>query len=137
MSYAMGAALQTAVFQRLSSEAALFGAMDGAVFDAIPDSAVPDLFVALGAEVVRDRSDVTGAGAEHDFAVSVVSAADGFVTAKQVAGRATDSLLGAPLALSRGRVVYLNFLKARARRVTTDDTRRIDLWFRARLEDDL
>jgi F-type H+-transporting ATPase subunit a len=44
--------------------------------------------------------------------------------------------LGAPLALSRGRVIGFRFHKAAAARVGTGDTRRIDLIFRARVSDD-
>ena len=39
-------------------------------------------------------------------------------------------------ALERGRVITLNFLKARARREEAGQIRRIDLTFRARVHDD-
>jgi hypothetical protein len=41
------------------------------------------------------------------------------------------------MVLSRGRVVAIEFLSARARRVRAGDVRRIDMTFRARVEDDI
>jgi len=41
------------------------------------------------------------------------------------------------LSLSRGNLVQLRFRKAKARRDTTDGSRRIDMWFRARVTDDI
>jgi hypothetical protein len=78
MSYGAGLALQTAVYQALSADAALNGLGDGAIFDAMPAGDVPALFVSLGAETVRDRSDKDGGGAEHRFVVSVICEATGF-----------------------------------------------------------
>jgi hypothetical protein len=47
----------------------------------------------------------------------------------------SDSLQSAPLSLSRGRVVGLWFLRAAARRADKGALRRVDLTFRARVED--
>ena len=47
----------------------------------------------------------------------------------------SDALVDASLILSRGKLVSLNFHRARARRVQDADMRRIDLRFRARVED--
>lgn len=135
MSYGMSAALQEAVFQTLQSDAALAGLVGMDIFDAAPPGVVPSLYVSLGPEDVKDRSDQTGAGALHDFTVSVVSQQAGFRTAKETAAAVSDALIGAGLSLTRGRVVYLNFLSAKADRVQDEDVRRIDLRFQARLED--
>ncbi len=135
MSYGMAAALQEAVFQVLQGDAAL-GALVGAdIFDAAPPGAVPPIYVSLGPEEVREASDQSGRGAEHEFTVSVVSRAAGFKSAKQAAAAVSAALLGATLTLARGRVVYLNFQRAKAARVEGADMRRIDLRFRAFLED--
>lgn len=136
MSYAMSLALQTAVFARLSRTEALVSGMGAAVFDALPPGDVPDLYLALGAEKVRDASDAGGQGTIHDFTLSVVSTAAGFASAKQAAAIAIDALTGHALTLSRGRALALRFHRAAAARVGTGDTRRIDLTFRARLTDD-
>ena len=136
MSYGMAAALQAAVYQQLLGDAVLSGLVGANIFDAAPTGAVPSLYVSLGAEDVKDASDKTGSGAAHEFTVSVVTDGAGFLGAKDVAVAVSDSLSGAALVLTRGRLVSLNFLKARARRVRADDVRRIDLRFRARLEDD-
>lgn len=135
MSYAVAAALQSAVFARLTQDAALSGLVAGAVYDALPPGPLPPLYVALGPEVVRDRSDQTGAGAEHDFTVSVVTDAAGFIAAKAAAVAVSDALVDAPLALSRGRLVGLTFLRAAAARVAGGTRRQINLSFRARVED--
>jgi len=135
MSYGMAAALQEAVFQLLQGDAVLVGLVGTDIFDAAPAGAVPAIYVSLGPEDVRDRSDQIGAGARHEFTVSVVSQAAGFKTAKEAAGAVSDALLGSSLVLSRGRVVSMNFLRAIAKRVQDADVRRIDLRFAARLED--
>jgi len=134
MSYAMAAALQEAVYQRLAGDAALAALVGGAIFDAPPEGDLPTIYVALGAESVRDRSDISGAGAWHRFVVSVITDAAGFHAAKEAAGAVSDALIDAPLVLTRGRLVALNFERARARRVDRGDKRRIDLTFRARVD---
>ncbi|TDL79554.1 DUF3168 domain-containing protein [Palleronia sediminis] len=132
MSYAMAAALQAAVFARLAGDAGL-GAI-APVHDAVPEGAPPGTWVTLGEERVRDRSDRSGAGAEHEFVVSVLSDAAGFATAKRAAAAVSDALLGGPLELERGRVLTLAFRRAQAKR--SGAARRIDLSFRAHLTDD-
>jgi len=131
MSYAAAAALQAAIFTRLTGFAALAGV---AVLDATPPGVAPETFVLIGPEVANDRSDKTGGGADHLLAVSVISKATGFRAAKLVAGAVSDALVGAGMPLTTGRLVYLAFVQARARRLGEGDTRRIDLTFRARVE---
>lgn len=135
MSYAVSAALQVAVYQLLSTDVTLSGLVGGAIFDAAPTGTVPALYVSLGPEDVADASDQTGHGARHDFTVSVVADSAGFLTAKQVAVVISDLLTEATLSLDRGSLVGLYFLSAKARRVQDSDVRRIDLKFRARVED--
>jgi len=131
MSYAAAAALQAAVYGRLTGFAGLTGV---AVLDAAPPGVGPETFVLIGPEVVNDRSDKTGAGADHLFSVAVISKASGFRTAKGVAGAVSEALVGAALTLTTGRLVYLAFVQARARRLGDGDVRRIDMTFRARVE---
>ena len=135
MSYGVGAALQAAVYQALIADAQLSALVGAAIFDAVPAGSLPALYVTLGPEDVRDRSDKTGAGAEHSLTVSVVTEAAGFLIAKQVATAISDVLVDAALTLSRGRLVALKFYRARARREGTGGIRRIDLTFRARVDD--
>ncbi len=136
MSYGVSAALQTAIYQRLVVDTALDAIVGSNIFDAIPSGMVPPLYVALGPEIARDRSDKTGAGAEHEFTVSVVTDAAGFATAKVAASAVSDALVDAELSLDRGTLIALNFYRAKAVRVGTADTRRIDLTFKARVQDD-
>lgn len=136
MSYGMAGTLQSAVYQQLSSDAAITALVGSDVYDALPTGAVPDLYVSLGPETVRDRSDGTGAAAVHRFQVSVVTDASGFGRAKSVAAAISDALAGVDLSLSRGRMVGLWFERATARRSgKAGRVRRIDLRFRAHVED--
>lgn len=135
MSYGVAAALQTAVFQALSTDTALGALVGTDIYDALPSGTVPALYVALGPEIVRDRSDKTGAGAEHEFTVSIVTNAAGFSVAKQAASAVSDALVDAPLVLARGSLVALNFYRAKAVRVGTADERRIDVTFKASVQD--
>ncbi|MGH1356063.1 MAG: DUF3168 domain-containing protein [Thalassovita sp.] len=135
MSYAMSAALQGAVFQHLIADATLSGLVGANVFDAVPSGVVPDTYVSLGPELVRDRSDKSNAGAEHEFTVTVYTTEAGFEAAKEVAAAICDALVDADLILSRGHLIALNFFKAQAVRDRKGQGRRIDLKFRARVED--
>ena len=135
MSYGMSAALQAAVFQRLTADAALAALVGGAIHDSMPPGSGSGTYVSLGPEDARDASDQIGRGAFHDFVVSVVTDQAGFQTAKQIAAAISDALTGATLVLGRGRLIGLWFLRAKARRVEAGDIRRIDLSFRARTEE--
>ena len=131
MSYALSPALQRAIFARLKADPTLIGLTGGTIFDSYPAGEVPPLYVALGPERVRDRSDKTGYAAQHDLTISVVTREPGFAIAKDVAAAVSDALVDAALPLSRGHLVGLRFLRANAARTGTNDTRRIDLIFRA------
>ena len=135
MSYGVGAALQAAVYQKLVGDAALGAIVGTAIYDAVPAGTGQGTFVSIGPEDVRDRSDKSGSGAEHDFVVSVLTDLAGFQTAKAAATAVSDALVGANLVLSRGSLVGLWFLKAVARRADRGLVRRIDLTFRARVQD--
>jgi hypothetical protein len=136
MSYAISAALQSAVYQHLLADVGVSALVGTAIYDAIPAGDVPATYVSLGPEDVRDRSDSTGYGATHRFTISVVTEAAGFGAAKSIAAAISDALEGANLVLSRGRLVGLWFERASARRTgKAGRIRRIDLRFRARVED--
>jgi len=135
MSYGVAVALQQAIYQHLRDDAALTALVGDAVYDAVPPGIVAGTYVSLGPEDVREASDKTGHGALHEITVSVVTDAAGFTQAKAVATAVSDALVDATLVLARGQLVYLNFFRARARRVQDADVRRIDLRFRARVQD--
>ncbi len=132
MSYGMAQALQAAIYQRLTADSALAGIP---VVDALPKGQGNGTFILIGPEDVIDQSDKTGKGAEHRFSVSVISDAAGFVAAKAIAVVVSDNLIDAPLVLARGHLSGLWFLKAVARRLDEGKARRIDLTFRARVEE--
>jgi len=131
MSYAGAAALQAAIYGRLTAATALAGVP---VYDAVPPGAGAGTFVLIGPEDVLDRSDKSGGGAEHRIKVAIISDATGFRAAKTVAVAVSDALVDAPLTLSRGRLVGLHFVRGVAARLDEGNVRRIDLTFRARVE---
>lgn len=131
MSYAAAAALQAAVYTRLTGFPALAGV---AVVDAVAPGAGKGQFILLGSETATDKSDKSGAGAEHLFQVAVISDETGFLSAKVIAGHVSDALLGGSLTLAAGHLVSLGFVRAIARRLKEGEHRRIDLTFRARLD---
>ena len=130
MSYGVAAALQAAVYQKLVAD--LPGV---AIHDALPPGSGTGTFVLLGPEEALEASDISGAGAEHRFIVSVISDATGFLQAKEIAVAVSDALVDADLVLTRGRLVWLHFVKAQAKRLDAGAARRIDLRFAARVED--
>ena len=135
MSYAVSSALQTAIYDALVADAALADLVGSAIHDALPTGDVPETYVSLGDERVRDASDQTGDGAVHQLDIFVRTSLPGFAKAKQVAAAVSDALQDAELSLSRGRLVFLRFERAEARRIGTNATREIRLRFRARVED--
>ena len=134
MSYAVASALQAAVYARLQNDAVLASLVGSDIFDALPSGGLPPIYVALGPESAKDASDASGAGAWHRFVVSVVTAQAGFQNAKEAAAAISDALHGAELTLARGRLVGLWFEKAKAAHESRGQ-RRIDLTFRARVDD--
>lgn len=136
MTYAISGALQTAVFEALSADAALGALVGSAIYDAVPVGSVPELYVRFGSETVREASDVSGGGAVHVLTVSVITTNPGFAGAKAAAAAVSDALHDAPLTLSRGRLVSLRFERAAAQRIESASARQIDLRFRARVQDD-
>ncbi|KGJ04815.1 Protein of unknown function [Paracoccus halophilus] len=137
MSYAATAALQVAVYQALRQSPALTDLVGDAIYDAMPVAAPTGTYVALGPEDVKDAGDMTGAGAMHDFVVSVLSGSDeasGFGAVKEVAVAVSDTLESAAIALDRGHLAGLWFLRARARRAEKGAGRRVDMTFRARID---
>lgn len=135
MSYAVSAALQSAVFATLSADPDVSALVGGAVYDALPSGTLPGLYVSLGPEDVRSEDDKTGTGSAHRFVISVVTDVPGFRAAKEAAGAVSDALHEADMVLSRGRLVSLRFQRARAYQIDNSTGRRIDLTFRARVED--
>lgn len=135
MSYAMSAALQSAIFSALVSDSTLTDLVGDNIYDAVPTGVLPETFVSLGREKVRDASDQSRDGALHRLEISVITSLPGFAGAKKVAAAVSDVLHGADLILARGRLVFLRFERAEARRIDSNSTREILLRFRARVDD--
>ena len=137
MSYAATAALQAAVYQVLREDDALHALVGDAIYDAMPVAAPAGTYVSLGPEEVRDAGDMTAAGSQHDFVVSVLSGSDdanGFSAVMAAAVAVSDALETARIGLARGRLAGLWFLRAKARRAENGAGRRVDLTFRARID---
>jgi hypothetical protein len=135
MSYAASAALQQAIFDRLSGDSDLSTLVDG-VYDALPAGTVPARYVQIGPEKVTSRSDKTGSGAQHELQVLVVGQDAGFLAVKRAAVRINDLLHDAALPLARGQLLRLWFHRAEAGRDRNDDTRQITLRFVAQTYDE-
>jgi len=135
MSYAISQALQTAVFAALSADVTLSGLIGSNIYDAPPSGTLPETYILLGEEVVKPKGDMSVDGAVHEIYVSVFSSAAGFSAGKAVAVSVSDVLTDAALSLGRGQLSSLRFLKARARRGVPPNGRRVDLVFRAYVED--
>ena len=135
MSYGVAQALQAAVFAAVSGDPVVQSLVGGDVFYAWAGGVLPVTYVLLGDENVTALGDSTGEGARHDLLLSVISDAAGFALAKDLAAAISDVLVDANLTLSRGNLTSLSFLKAKARRGTGVNSRRIDMWFRARTDD--
>ena len=131
MSYAAAAALQSAVYARLTGYLPLAGVT---VVDAVAPGSGGGKFILLGPETASDKGDKGHRGAEHQFQVSVISDDTGFLTAKVIAAHVSDALLGSSLSLTAGSLVGLSFYRAIARRLNQGEQRRIDLVFRARID---
>ena len=71
--------------QKLSADAPLNAKVGGAIYDAVPSGVLPPLYVTLGPEEVKDASDGSNAGAEHEFTISVISEVSGFQSSKESA----------------------------------------------------
>ncbi len=135
MSMGASAALQEAVYQVLRADAGVQAVVGSAVYDEVPPGPVIGTFVTLGAGDVRDLSDGTGPIGEHGLVVTVTSDDEGFATAKRAAAVVSDALVDATPVLTRGRLVGLHFERAKVRRVRSGQVRRIDMTFRAIVED--
>lgn len=129
MRYRGAAQLQAAIHARLSAVAGV------PVVDALPPGPAPATYVLVGAEEVRDASDLSGPGAEHRVTVSVISAAAGFLAGKDVAARLTEAMEDGLPSPEEGRIVSVRLVRAMARRAEAGALRRIDLTFRIRVEE--
>lgn len=136
MSYALSGPLQSAIYNLLMSDTEVTALIGTSIFDALPAGARPETYITMGEEEVRDQSDSSGSGALHRFEISVVTETAGYAQIKLIAAAVSDAVLGSDLNLSRGRVVNMSFERASARRSgKAGRMRRVDLRFRARVED--
>ncbi|PCJ76667.1 MAG: hypothetical protein COA53_00085 [Rhodobacteraceae bacterium] len=138
MSLALSGALQGAVYSALTGDAALVALVGAQIYDApLPSGGALPLgeHVTLGEEVVKPFGSATSSGGVHDFDVVVHSTANGFAAAKTVAAAVSGVLVDASLAVTGGHLVSLQFLKAKAKRGVAPELRRIEMRFRAVVED--
>ena len=70
----------------------------------------------------------------HEFDLSVITSLSGFQSAKTLASYMCTALLTKPLSLADGHLIALNFQGAVSKRQSTGGGRRIDLKFRALIE---
>ena len=135
MTYAVSGPLQAAIYDALTLDSALTALVGQDIYDAVPTGTLPDTYVSIGRERVQDASDKTAQGTLHRLELLVITTQPGFAKAKEIAGAVSDVLHDADLPLSRGRLVYLRFERAQARRIDASSGREISLQFAARVED--
>lgn len=129
-----GAALQEAVFARLSGDAELIGLLGGPnVFDGPPRNAAAP-YVHLGEIDVRDWSTAGDPGWEIRFALVVWSSEGGRSQGLRIADRARALLHDAAPALDGFRLVNLRHLSTETARAEKPDGRRVVVRFRAVVE---
>ena len=138
MSLALSGELQGAIYGALSGDLALAALVGAEIYDApLPIGGALPLgeHVTLGEEVVKPFGSATSSGGVHDFDVVVHSTANGFAAAKLVAAAVDAVLVDANLPLVGGHLVSLRFVKAKAKRGIAPELRRIEMRFRAVVED--
>ncbi len=138
MSLALSGELQGAIYTALVNDTALVALVGAEIYDApLPSGgALPEgEHVTLGEEAVKPFNTMTSRGSVHDVDIFVHSTASGFSAAKEVIKAIGDALDDATLPLAGGYMVRLQFLKARARRGVAPELRRVELRFRAVLEE--
>ena len=138
MSLALSGELQGAIFGALVGDAPLAALVGTEIYDApLPSGGALPLgeHVTLGEEVVKSFGSVTSSGGVHDFDIVVHSTANGFSAAKVVAAAVDAVLVDANLTLVGGHLVALRFVKAKAKRGIAPELRRIEMRFRAVVED--
>lgn len=129
MTYA-GTALQGAIYAHLQGMAGLAGVP---VVDATP-GVVAETMVVIGQEEVLYRGDQGGRLAEHRIVLSILSEAEGFARAKEVAGIVTEGLVDADVPLAIGGLVELVPLRVVAKRLDDGSIRRIDITLRVLID---
>lgn len=137
MSITLSGELQEAVYVALAADGPLAALVGTEIYDApLPSGGTLPVgeHVTLGEEVVKPFNTMTSSGGVHEFDVTVHSGANGFGSGKAVAAAVGNVLIDANLPLANGNMVNLGFLKARARRGVAPELRRIELRFRAVVE---
>lgn len=129
------AALQSGIYQTLSNATSISNLIGTNIFDAVPSGLVAETYVLIGEEKVISKADFNNGATRHDVTINVVSSASGFSDAKIVASEICNVLDGAAMVLSAGNLRNIQFRMARSRRDTGATERRIDLVFRALIDE--
>ena len=118
MTYALAWPLQEAIFQLLCNNPICNEHFGGQIFDApLPlngEAELQGLYLVIGDEEAQDWSTSAEHGAVHVISLNVHAPRRGFSEAKRAAAEISDAILNANLILSRGRVVSVHFVDARA-----------------------
>ena len=138
MSLALSGEFQGAIYGALTGDVALNALVGSEIYDApLPSGGALPLgeHVTLGEGVVKPFGTVTSSGGVHDFDVVVHSTANGFAAAKLVVAAVSNVLVDANLSVSGGQLVSLRFVKAKAKRGVAPELRRVEMRFRAVVEE--
>ena len=128
--------LQSAIYDALTNDATITSLVGTDIYDARPSGTLPDTFVLIGEESVFDRSDKTHSAAIYAVRISVVTTASGFGGAKSIAAAICNVVEESNLTLSSANLRRVEFRRAFARRNRSGTERKIELLFRAFIEQD-
>ncbi|MEM7243275.1 MAG: DUF3168 domain-containing protein [Pseudomonadota bacterium] len=126
--------LQSAIYDALTNDATITSLVGSAIYDATPSGTLPGTFILIGEDSVFDRSDKTHSAANYFIRISVVTTASGFGGAKTIAAGICNVIEEANLSLANGHLRRIEFRRAIAKRNNAGTERKIDLIFRAFIE---
>ena len=135
MSGLYSSALQSAIYTVLINDGGVINQLGNAIYDSLPTGQVPSLFAHLGEETVLDRSDKTACLRYHDVTITVVTSAPGFTNAKNAAAAICKALETTNVSLDSGKLIRLQFRLAKALRDDNGTERKVNLVFRAVIDE--
>lgn len=135
MSYKFQDSLQSQIYTTLINDSEILATTNGAIFDAAPsDGDLPEVYIRIGNEYVRDRSSATHQQTEIQFEISVFSKNQGFIKAKILSSQISALMKLDNLHLEHGHLVGVWFQNAQTYRLEKGNLRQIKLWFKAYID---
>ena len=136
MKYEYSNDLQKAVFTAIHENIEIVEVTEGAIFDHVPSTQIlPEIYVRIGDEQLRNRSTKTNSITESIFEVSVFSQKQGFLAAKKLSSKLAEQITNTHMGIESGKLVGIWFIKSQTYRLEKGNLRQIKLWFKAIIEE--